>query len=76
MILRRPIPTHPFAVPPIPGTFGVWQVRRDRAAPLGYVVSRAELGASSTTATPTAETKPAAGPGYAKRTARTAPSRG
>ncbi|MBD8540569.1 hypothetical protein [Frigoribacterium sp. CFBP 8751] len=33
-------------MPPIPGTFGVWQVRRDRAAPLGYVLSRAELGGS------------------------------
>ena len=43
-ILRRPIPTHPLAVPPIPGTFGVWQVRRVRSAPLGYVLSRAELG--------------------------------
>jgi len=43
-ILRRPIPTHPFAVPPIPGTFGVWQVRRHRASPLGYVLSRHELG--------------------------------
>ena len=43
-ILQRPIPTHPFAVPPIPGTFGVWQVRRDRAAPLSYVLSRPELG--------------------------------
>jgi hypothetical protein len=43
-ILRRPIPTHPLAVPPIPGMFGVWQVRRDRAAPLGYVLARAEQG--------------------------------
>lgn len=43
-ILRRPIPTHQLAMAPIPGTFGVWQVRRDRATPLGYVLSRAELG--------------------------------
>jgi hypothetical protein len=43
-ILRRRIPTHPFAVPPIVGTFGVWQVRRDRDSPLGYVLSRHELG--------------------------------
>jgi hypothetical protein len=43
-ILRRPIPTHPFAVPPAPGQFGVWQVRRVRSAPLGYVLSRPELG--------------------------------
>ena len=43
-IIRRPIPAHPFAVPPIPGTFGVWQVRRDRSSPLGYVLSRPELG--------------------------------
>jgi len=42
--LRRPIPTHPLAVPPTPGTFGVWQVRRVRSAPLGYVLSRHELG--------------------------------
>jgi len=43
-ILRRPIPAHPLAVPPAPGTFGVWQVRRVRPAPLGYVLSRPELG--------------------------------
>ena len=43
-ILRRPIPTHPLAVPPAPGQFGVWQVRRVRSAPLGYVLSRPELG--------------------------------
>jgi len=43
-ILRKPIPSHPLAVPPIPGTFGVWQVRRDRAAPIGYVLSRQERG--------------------------------
>ena len=43
-ILRRPIPPHPLAVPPIPGTFGVWQVRRDSTAPLGYVASHGEVG--------------------------------
>jgi hypothetical protein len=43
-ILRRPIPTHPLAVPPVPGTFGVWQVRRARSSPLGYVLSRPKLG--------------------------------
>jgi len=42
--LNRPISTHPFAVPPAPGTFGVWQVRRVRSASLGYVLSRHELG--------------------------------
>jgi hypothetical protein len=42
--LRQSIPTHPLAVPPAPGTFGVWQVRRVRSAPLGYVLSRPELG--------------------------------
>ncbi|KQO48123.1 MULTISPECIES: hypothetical protein [unclassified Frigoribacterium] len=31
-------------MPPIPGTFGVWQVRWDRAAPLGYVFSSPEPG--------------------------------
>ena len=35
---------HPLAVPPAPGTFGVWQVRRVRSAPLGYVLARHELG--------------------------------
>lgn len=29
-------------MPPIAGTFGVWQVRRVRAAPIGYVLSRHE----------------------------------
>jgi hypothetical protein len=43
-ILRRPILSHLLAVPPIPGTFGVWQVRRHSASPLGYVLSRHELG--------------------------------
>ena len=43
-ILRRPIPTHPLAVPPSPGSFGVWQVRRVRSAPIGYVRSHPELG--------------------------------
>lgn len=43
-ILRRPIPSHPLAVPPRPGTFGVWQVRRVRDAPIGYVLSRSEGG--------------------------------
>lgn len=43
-ILRRPIPTHPLAVPPIAGTFGVWQVRRVRESPIGYVLSRNEHG--------------------------------
>jgi hypothetical protein len=43
-ILRRPIPSHPLAVPPIPSTFGVWQVRRVREAPIGYVLSRNENG--------------------------------
>ena len=43
-ILRRPIPSHPLAVPPEPGTFGVWQVRRVRDAPIGYVLSRTEHG--------------------------------
>jgi hypothetical protein len=42
--VRRPIPMHPLAVPPTPGSFGVWQVRRVRSAPLGYVLSRPELG--------------------------------
>jgi len=31
-------------VPPLPGTFGVWQVLRERGVPFGYVLSRAELG--------------------------------
>jgi hypothetical protein len=39
-ILRRPIPSHPLAVPPIPGTYGTWQVRRHRAVPIGYVNTR------------------------------------
>lgn len=43
-ILCRPITTHPFAVPPISGTFGIWQVRRDHATPLSHVLARAELG--------------------------------
>lgn len=43
-ILRRPIPSHPLAVPPIPGAFGVWQVRRVPEAPIGYVLSRSERG--------------------------------
>jgi hypothetical protein len=43
-ILRKPIPSHPLAVPPAPGTFGVWQVRRVRDAPLGYVLNRTEHG--------------------------------
>lgn len=43
-ILSRPIPSHPLAVPPIPGTFGVWQIRRVREAPFGYVLSRNENG--------------------------------
>jgi hypothetical protein len=43
-MLRRPIPSHPLAVPPIPGTFGVWQVRRVKEVPLGYVLSRNEGG--------------------------------
>jgi len=43
-VLHRPIPAHPLAVPPAPDTFGVWQVRRVRSAPLGYVLSRHELG--------------------------------
>ncbi|ROS61423.1 hypothetical protein EDF38_0513 [Frigoribacterium sp. PhB160] len=38
-VLRRPVPTHPLAVPPIPDGFGVWQVRRVPEAPLGYVRS-------------------------------------
>jgi hypothetical protein len=43
-ILRRPIPMHPLAVPPIPGTWGTWQVRRDRATPIGYVNTRSLEG--------------------------------
>jgi hypothetical protein len=43
-ILRRPVPSHLLVVPPAPGTFGVWQVRRVRHAPLGYVLSRSEHG--------------------------------
>ena len=31
-------------MPPLPGTFGVWQVLRERGVPFGYVLSRAELG--------------------------------
>jgi hypothetical protein len=42
--LRRPTSTHPFAVPPAPRTFGVWQVRRVPSAPREYVLSRPELG--------------------------------
>ncbi|GAA4682669.1 hypothetical protein [Frondihabitans cladoniiphilus] len=43
-ILRRPIPSHPLAVPPIPGSFGSWQVRRHRAVPIGYVNMRSVDG--------------------------------
>lgn len=43
-ILGRPIPSHPLAVPPLPGTFGVWQVRRVKESPIGYVLSRNEGG--------------------------------
>jgi hypothetical protein len=43
-ILRLLISTHPFAVLPIPVAFGVQQVRRDRSAPLAYVVNCPELG--------------------------------
>lgn len=39
------MPTHPLAVPPIAGTFGVWQVPRIRAAPIGYVLSHSHKGA-------------------------------
>lgn len=45
-IIGRPIPSHPLAVPPIPGTFGVWQVRRVRESPIGYVLMRSEDGQS------------------------------
>lgn len=44
-ILSRPVPTHPLVVPPIAGAFGVWQVRRIRGAPIGYVLSRSQNGA-------------------------------
>ncbi|BDZ48255.1 hypothetical protein GCM10025867_04960 [Frondihabitans sucicola] len=43
-ILRRPIPSHPLAVPPVPGTYGTWQVRRHRSAPIGYVNMRSLNG--------------------------------
>jgi hypothetical protein len=42
--LRRPIPSHPLAVPLAAGTFGVWQIRRVRESPIGYVLSRDEDG--------------------------------
>lgn len=45
-ILRRAIPSHPLAVPPIAGTFGVWQIRRVRESPIGYVLSRNENGST------------------------------
>jgi hypothetical protein len=31
-------------VPPIAGAFGVWQIRRVRESPIGYVPSRNEHG--------------------------------
>lgn len=43
-IVGRPIPSHPLAVPAIKGTFGAWQVRRHRANPIGYVLTRSESG--------------------------------
>jgi hypothetical protein len=39
-IVRRPILSHPLAVPPIPGTFGTWQIRRPKGPPIGYVLMR------------------------------------
>jgi hypothetical protein len=75
-ILQRPIPTHLFEVPPAPGTFGVWQVRQVRSAPLGYVLSRHELGAIAYYCYAHAETMPAGVSGCAGLRAGTAPSRG
>jgi hypothetical protein len=43
-MLRAPPPSHPFAVPPSPGTVGVWQIRRVKEAPIGYVVRRPSHG--------------------------------
>lgn len=43
-VLRQRTPEHPLAVPPLPGTWGEWQVRRTREAPLGYVRTRSHLG--------------------------------
>ncbi|MGA1813096.1 hypothetical protein VH571_11990 [Frondihabitans sp. 4ASC-45] len=43
-ILRRPIPSRPLAVPPAASTFGVWQIRRVRESPIGYVLSGSENG--------------------------------
>jgi hypothetical protein len=45
-IIGRPNPSHPLAVPPVPGTFGVRQIRRPPAAPLGYVLTRSLDGRS------------------------------
>lgn len=43
-VLRQAIPSHPLAVPSVPGSWGEWQVRRVRNAPLGYVRTRSHLG--------------------------------
>ena len=43
-VLRQEIPSHPLAVPSVPGSWGEWQVRRVRDAPLGYVRTRSHLG--------------------------------
>ena len=39
-VLRQEIPSHPLAVPSVPGSWGERQVRRVRDAPLGYVRTR------------------------------------
>lgn len=44
VIVGLPISSHPLAIPAIPGPFGVWQVRRVKDAPIGYVRSENASG--------------------------------
>lgn len=37
---RRPPETHPYAFPAIPGSWGLWLIRRGNETPLGYIVRR------------------------------------
>ena len=42
--LRRRPPEHPYAIPPIPGGYGLWLIRQGESPPLGYVRTRRIAG--------------------------------